>query len=90
MMLTFLIKPDEEVGSDKHHCEIDCNSCLKVEGFEECCGIRHQKKQRGGQVGGQELIHDASLEHNLHLDAIRDEFRIKVVKRPTLLKLCSQ
>ena len=90
MMLIFLIKPDEEVGSDKHHCEIDCNSCLKIEGFEECCGIGDQKKQRGGEVGGQELVHNASLEHNLHLDAIRDNIRIKVIKRPFLLKLWSQ
>ena len=83
------MKPDEEISGNQHHSKVDSNGRLKIEGFEECCGIRHQKKQRGGQVGGQELIHDASLEHNLHLDAIRDEFRIKVVKRPTLLKLCS-
>ena len=89
-MNIFILKPDKEISGDQHDGEVDSNSCLKIEWFEVCCGIGDQKKQRGGEVGGQELVHNASLEHNLHLDAIRDNIRIKVIKRPFLLKLWSQ
>ena len=89
MMFTLIMKPDEEISGNQHHSKVDSNGRLKIEGFEECCGIGDQKKQRGGQVGGQKLIHDASLEHNLHFDAIRDNIRIKVIKRPFLSKFWS-
>ena len=86
-MSTFIIKPDKEVGGHQHHREVDSHCCLKIELFEECCGVSDQKKEDGGEVGGQELVHDASLEHNLHLETIRDEVRIKIFKSPTLLTL---
>ena len=77
-------RPDKERCSDQHQCEVDSHCCLKIEGFEVCCGVGDQEEEDGGEVGGQELVHDASLEHNLHLETIRDEVRIKIFKSPTL------
>ena len=65
-MLTIIIKPDKEVGWHQHHREVDSHCCLKIELFEECCGVSDQKKEDGGKVGGQQFIGNSSLELYLH------------------------
>ena len=64
-------RPDKERCSDQHQCEVDSHCCLKIEWFEKCCGIGDQQEEEGGEVGGQKLIGEATLEHYLHLQTSR-------------------
>ena len=59
--------PDEESGGDQQNGQVDCHCCLKVERFEECGGVGHQQQEEGGEVGGQQLVGQPPLEHDLHL-----------------------
>ena len=37
--------PDEKVRGDQHDRKIDCDLGLKIEWFEECCGISDKEKE---------------------------------------------
>ena len=62
--------PDEESGGDQQNGQVDCHCGLEVERFEECGGVGHEKQEKGGKVGGQQLVCEATLEHYLHLQSI--------------------
>ena len=63
-------EPDEESGGDQQYGQVDGDRCLKVERFEECGGVGHQQQEEGGEVGGQQLVGEAPLEHYFHHQAI--------------------
>ena len=79
-----ILEPDEEVSGDQHYRKVDCDLSLKIKWFEECCGIRDQKKEAGWEISGEEFIHDASLEYDLHLKSRGVSVRIHVFKGPFL------
>ena len=58
--------PDEESGGDQQNGQVDCHCGLEVERFEECGGVGHQQQEEGGEVGGQQLVGQPTLEHYLH------------------------
>ena len=63
--------PNEESGGDQQYGQVDCHCGLKVERFEECGGVGHQQQEEGGEVGGQQLVGQPPLEHDLHLQTVR-------------------
>ena len=80
-MLGLLSKnfPNEEICCNQHNREVDSQSCLKVKWFKESCRISDQKKEDGGEVGGQQLIGYSPLQHNLHLETRGGVIRVSVV-----------
>ena len=62
-----LRRPDEESGGDQQDGQVNSYSSFKVDGLEEGCGIAHENQEEGGEVGGQQLVGEATLEHYLHL-----------------------
>ena len=76
--------PDEEGGCDQHNREVHRHRGLEVERFKECCGVWDQEKEKGGEVGGQQLIGQPPFEHDLHLDAGTGEAGVIVVQTPGL------
>ena len=68
----FFHDTDEESGDYKHYSQVDCQGSFKEEWFEEGGGVGDPQQQEGGQVGGQELIGQAALEYNLHLNSSSD------------------
>ena len=65
-----LLKPDEESGCDQKDGQVNSYSSFKVDGFEEWSSIAHENQEEGGEVGGQQLVGQATLEHYLHLQTI--------------------
>ena len=59
--------PDKEGGGDQHHGKVHRQRRLKVERFEKGGGVGDEEQEEGGEVGGQQLIDQATLEHYLHL-----------------------
>ena len=49
--------PDKQSCHDQHHRQVHCQRSLKVELFEEGCGVSDEKEQHCRQVGGQKLVH---------------------------------
>ena len=76
--------PNEEICCNQHNSEVDSQSCLKVKWFKESCCISDQKKEEGGEVGGQQLIGYSPLQHNLHLETSGGNIRVSVVQTPAL------
>ena len=63
----FLNSPDKQRGDDQQYGQVDSDRRLKVDGLEEGGGVGQQQQEEGGEVGGQQVIHQASFEHYLHL-----------------------
>ena len=61
-----LLKPDEESGGDQKDGQVNSYSSFKVDGFEEWSSITHENQEEGGEVGGQQLVGQPTLEHYLH------------------------
>ena len=57
-----LLRPDEESGGDQQDGQVDSDSSLKVDWFEEWSSIAHENQEEGGKVGGQQLVDKSPLE----------------------------
>ena len=52
----------------KHHCQVDCDDCLKEESLEVDGGVAHDVEEDGGQEHRQEDIHQSPAQEHVHPD----------------------
>ena len=58
---------DEESRGHQHHGEVHSNHGLEIDRPKEGGGVADTQEEEGGQVGGQQLLHQPPLELHLHL-----------------------
>ena len=61
---------DEESGQHQQRGQVHRHHRLEEEWLEKISGIDNAEDEDSGQVGGQELIHDAPVHHNLQLNSL--------------------
>ena len=61
---------DEECGQHQQRGQVHRHHRFEEERLEEVGGVDDAEDEYGGQEGGQELIHDPPVHHNLQINSL--------------------
>ncbi len=69
---------DKQSGQDKEGCQVHRDNSLEKEGLEEVGGVHNEEDEDCWEVGGQDLIDNPPVHHQLEINALT---RVRGVSR---------